>query len=544
MKNIKLFVFAILLSLNSFSQGFYFDWVNQISKASINDVFIDADGNSYVTGLRLLSKYNALGVLEWQTNIGGSGNIDGKSIKVDNLGNIYLAGLFNGSTVDFDPSTSFSFGTPVGNDDIFFAKYSPIGDFLWVKKIGSNGNDVANDIVIDSDYNLIITGGFSQTTDFDPSLTNAVNLSTPNNTFNISSVFVAKYNTNGDYLWALNSTGGNSPEGISLGLDSLNNIFVTGNFGPGSVDMNPLGAGSATDGGAGGIFLAKYNSTGLFQWAKGIGGPNNEVVAEMSIDADGKILLTGNFDGTTDFDPVGTFTLSNIGNATDVFVAKYTNDGVLEWAKQIGAIDYDWPNSISTDKNNNVYITGIFDNSVDFDPGAGTFVLTNPTNSSEIFLLKLNINGEFINAEKFGSTGTDVGYVVRTDSNDGIYIGGEFNLTVDFDPDIIQIYNLTAPTGDLFLLKLFQQSSAGTSIYENNNSLTLSPNPTTSKISVKSNAELIGSQFIIYDQLGKEVKSGKITSVDTEIDLSNLIEGMYLLKVGTEMKGSFKIIKQ
>jgi hypothetical protein len=70
------------------------------------------------------------------------------------------------------------------------------------------------------------------------------------------------------------------------------------------------------------------------------------------------------------------------------------------------------------------------------------------------------------------------------------------------------------------------------------------PNPTTSKITVKTNTELIGKEFIIYDQLGKEVKSGKITSENTEIDLSNLTEGMYLFKVGVDMKESFKIMKQ
>jgi hypothetical protein len=78
----------------------------------------------------------------------------------------------------------------------------------------------------------------------------------------------------------------------------------------------------------------------------------------------------------------------------------------------------------------------------------------------------------------------------------------------------------------------------------NGEKLILSPNPTSSKINVKSNAEFIGKEFIIYDQLGKQVKSGIITSENTEIDLLNLIEGMYLLKVGTEMKESFKIIKQ
>ena len=74
--------------------------------------------------------------------------------------------------------------------------------------------------------------------------------------------------------------------------------------------------------------------------------------------------------------------------------------------------------------------------------------------------------------------------------------------------------------------------------------ITTSPNPTASKISVKASLELIGSQFIVYDQLGKEVKSGIITSEETEIDLSNLSQGIYLFKVGAEMQETFKIIKQ
>jgi len=72
----------------------------------------------------------------------------------------------------------------------------------------------------------------------------------------------------------------------------------------------------------------------------------------------------------------------------------------------------------------------------------------------------------------------------------------------------------------------------------------ISPNPTTSKITVKSSLELIGKEFTIYDQLGKEVVSGLITSEETEIDLSNISEGVYLFKAGTEMQETFRIIKQ
>jgi len=79
---------------------------------------------------------------------------------------------------------------------------------------------------------------------------------------------------------------------------------------------------------------------------------------------------------------------------------------------------------------------------------------------------------------------------------------------------------------------------------QNGNSLTLSPNPTSSKITVKSSLALIGKEFNIYDQQGKVVKSGVITSEETEIDLSNISEGVYLFKAGAEMQETFKIIKQ
>ena len=75
-------------------------------------------------------------------------------------------------------------------------------------------------------------------------------------------------------------------------------------------------------------------------------------------------------------------------------------------------------------------------------------------------------------------------------------------------------------------------------------SINISPNPTSSKITIKASLELIGEEYIVYDQLGKAVMSGVITSEETEIDLSNLTEGVYLFKAGTEMQETFKIIKQ
>jgi hypothetical protein len=84
-----------------------------------------------------------------------------------------------------------------------------------------------------------------------------------------------------------------------------------------------------------------------------------------------------------------------------------------------------------------------------------------------------------------------------------------------------------------------------TGISENTTAqISISPNPASSKIIVKSDVALIGSKFIIYDALGKEVKTGKITAIETEVDLSNLYNGVYLFKVGARQLGTFKIIKE
>ena len=113
----------------------------------------------------------------------------------------------------------------------------------------------------------------------------------------------------------------------------------------------------------------------------------------------------------------------------------------FEWAKAFGSVEYDVGNAIAVDESGNTYTTGIFEGTVDFDPGTGTFVLTSE-GGHDVFIQKLDASGNFIWAKAFGgpydweNPSQDNGYCIAVDASGNIYTAGCFGGTVDFDPGI------------------------------------------------------------------------------------------------------------
>ncbi|MEP0393823.1 MAG: SBBP repeat-containing protein, partial [Nitratireductor sp.] len=183
----------------------------------------------------------------------------------------------------------------------------------------------------------------------------------------------------------------------SIEVDSSGNSYVTGYF-QGTVDFDP-GAGTTnlTSAGVKDVFIAKYNSDGTLDWAKNVGGTSDDVSYSISVDSSGNSYVTGTFQGTADFDPgAGTTNLTSAGN-DDAFIAKYDSDGALVWAKNVGGTSDDYGQSIEVDSSGNSYVTGYFQGTADFDPGAGTANLTS-AGSSDVFLLKLDSDGNLVSA--------------------------------------------------------------------------------------------------------------------------------------------------
>ena len=199
--------------------------------------------------------------------------------------------------------------------------------------------------------------------------------------------------------------------------------------------------------------LSSFSQGTKFEWAKGIGGTSYDIGYSITTDASGNIYTTGYFNGTVDFDPGGgTFNLTSVGGM-DIFISKVNSSGDFLWAKGIGGTSDDYGKSITTDESGNVYTTGYFQGTADFDPGLGTFNLTS-AGGEDIFISKLNSSGDFLWTKRLGGTSDDASSSITTDGSGNVYTTGSFYETVDFDPGS-STFNLTsAGYGDIFISKL------------------------------------------------------------------------------------------
>jgi hypothetical protein len=450
--------------------------------------------------------------------MGGSSNEIGYSIAVDKIGNVYTTGYFIGTT-DFDPGVGIYNLTSSGNFDIFISKLDAFGNFIWAKSMGGVDMDVAYSICIDDSGNVLTTGQFWDTADFDPgigtflltapgsfggcfiskldssgnfvwarnfvgyyswglSITadehgnvftigefgNTVDFDSGNGTFNMTStgndVFISKLNHDGNFVWAKRMGGNAVNHGTSIYIDISGNIYTTGLF-DGPTDFDPgVGIYNLNSSGGYDIFIAKLDSSGNFIWAKRIGGSGSDQSFSIAVDSIGSVYTTGGFEVLTDFDPgVGIYNLTSSGNF-DIFISKLDSSGNFVWARKIGSNGSDVGEEIRLDKGS-VYLTGVFQGTVDFDPNGGTSDLIS-SGGDDIFVLKLDSSGKFDWAKKMGGSGQDVGFGIVIDKSRNVYGTGRYQLTGDFDPGI-STYNLTSQGGyDIYVLKLCSSSdSAG-----------------------------------------------------------------------------------
>ena len=387
---------------------------------------------------------------DWAKSIGGITQDNVEDLTVDNFGNLYITGSFSG-TVDFDPGLGVYNLTSNGLEDIFVLKLDKSGQFVRAKSFGGNGDDAGNSIAIDSSGNIYITGYFENTIDFDPG--SGVFLLTA---YGIKDIFIQKLDSNSNLLWAT-SMGGSlvyGDEGKSITTDLSGNIYTTGyfagnsDFDPGNGAFNLYSNYNSVD-----IFIQKLDANGNFVWAKSIVGLGTNIAYSIITDVNGYIYTTGEFSNTVDFDPgSGVYNLSSHGSS-DIFIQKLDPSGNFVWAKSMGGISSDLGESITTDASGNVYTTGYFYDIVDFDPGVGIYNLTS-NGLEDIFVIKLDSNGDFIWAKSMGGTSSDIGSSITKDVSGNVYTTGSFKNTVDFDPGI-GVNNLSSIWAtDAFISKL------------------------------------------------------------------------------------------
>lgn len=265
--------------------------------------------------------------------------------------------------------------------------------FKWAKRMGSNSVDAAHSMAIDAAGNVYTVGGFVGTVDFDPSPTK-------------------------EYL-----------------LKSL-----------GDAD----------------VFISKLDASGNFVWVKRLGGKRDDFGNGIALDAKGNIYTTGCFQDTADFNPSPTETFNLIAekgiSKYDAFISKLDAQGNFKWAKSIGGPSSHSENgsSIAVDDSANVYTTGNFGGTVDFDPSpTKSYTIKYAGGSEDAYISKLNTDGDFVWALSFGSFGNDQGVKITVGPKGSIYTTGSFSETVDFDPSPQKEVKLKAKgKSDEFVIKL------------------------------------------------------------------------------------------
>ncbi|HEY9082330.1 MAG TPA: SBBP repeat-containing protein [Vicingaceae bacterium] len=471
MKKTTLITVLTLFSLLSNAQNFA--WAKRIGGTGSDygySITTDATGNVYTTGYFydtvdfdpgvgvfnlssvgnfdiFVSKLDVSGNFVWAKSIGGTGYDYGMSITTDASGNVYISGIFEG-IVDFDPGAGVFNLSSTGSQDIFISKLDASGNFVWAKNIGGTGTDQSYSITTDASGNVYTTGVFTGTVDFNPD-TGVFNLSSAGG----DDIFISKLDVSGNFVWAKSMGGTNEDRGYSITTDVSGNVYSTGYFYD-TADFDPgVGVFNLSSIGDRDIFISKLDASGNFVWAKSIGGTNLDRGNSITTDTSGNVYATGYFQSTADFDPgVGMFNLSSAGGQ-DIFISKLDASGNFVWAKSMGGTNVDYGNSITTDASGNIYTTGTFWGTADFDPNVGIFNLSS-AGGQDIFISKLDASGNFVWAKKIGSASSDIGQSITIDTSENIYTTGRFANIADFDPGA-GVFNLSSAGGnDIFILKL------------------------------------------------------------------------------------------
>jgi hypothetical protein len=461
-------LFALLLCGNSWSQP-AFEWVKNIGGTGTDvgtEITADADGNVIVCGRfettvdsdpsagvsnlvsagsfdMVVIKFDSTGQFIWSKRVGGTGFDEFTNVECDASGNVILVGYFEG-TVDLDPNAGVNSVTSQGTSDLYVMKLSPEGETLWMHEITGATDESTGGLSVTSTGHIFVSGGFNGTVNFSSStsLTSAGE----------NDAYVMKLNPDGTLNWVKQI--GSTSFDYAYDVDTYTNgdLVVAGRFRD-VVDFNPGAATSnGTSAGSNDGFIVRLNTNGDYIWHKSFGGTGFDEIWAVATDVNNNTFTYGFFSGTADLDP-GAAALNFTSNGTDdLFIQKFNSVGNLLWAKTFGGSELENSYDIATDSEGNVVAIGDYFNTVDFDPGAGTFNMTSLGNN-DIFMLQLDANGNFNWMQSIGSTFSQAGYALYIDNNNSILSTGTFSNNVDFNPGA-GTTNINALLFNMYVLKL------------------------------------------------------------------------------------------
>jgi hypothetical protein len=337
-------------------------YFNDSSVCFSRSICADKHGNSYLTGYFtdsvvwgaftliangnndiFITKFDSMGQVQWAKCAGGIYGEEGFGVACDASGNVYITGRFNSSSITFGAYTLIN----SGSFNVFLVKFDNAGNVLWAKC--SNGDDAGGfSATTDASGNVYVTGyfGYSNIISF-----GSDTLSCAGN----DDIFLVKYDSSDNVLWARGGGGTGDGYGYSVTVDSTGNVYLTGYF-----NSSALSFGSHTINLAGGgdSFLAKYDSSGNALWAKDISGGNADEGYSVAADKNGRIYISGSFVyDTLNFDTISLLNpvISNYG----MFIICSDSSGHALWGKALAECGDD-NNAVAVGPSGCIYVGGDF----------------------------------------------------------------------------------------------------------------------------------------------------------------------------------------
>ncbi|TGE20368.1 T9SS type A sorting domain-containing protein [Hymenobacter aquaticus] len=322
--------------------------------------------------------------------------------------------------------------------DIFVAKLTPAGQWQWAMKAGSNKANYVTGLKVDASGNTYVTGTFYG----DEAVFGALSL--PNTSTvggsGLSDLFVAKLDPAGQWLWAVKAGGRDNEQASGLALDAAGNPYVAGQTQRGPVTFGSLALNSPDTNEA---FVAKLNSAGQWQWVARAGGSDVETASDLTTDASGNAYLTGTSNSRRL--TLGSVTLDKTGPQWATYVAKINAAGQWQWATENTGVGDASSSSIAVDAGNNVFLTGTFyEGTISFGSSA-----LNSNGVADLFVAKLNSAGQWQWAGQGNGGGDAAVHATATDAAGNVYLAGSFTGTLAFGSTVLSSHNIN----ELFVAK-------------------------------------------------------------------------------------------
>lgn len=487
----------------------------------------NASVNAAVSDDIFLAKYDANGQIQWAQQIGSSASVEkGRTVAVDPIGNILLAGEFSADSIVIAGNSLYNH--PGYKSDIFLAKFTPSGNLIWATTIGHELEESVNNIHIDTAGNIFLAGWYAS----DSLVIGTTTLPAVNG----RTAFFVKFDAAGNPLLVKYAVCQGSSEFYDVTTDKNGNIIAGGVFNSTSIQFDATVYQNPNTSNGQDAMLVKYDANGNLQWIISGGGSGFDYDYSLSADTSGNIYTNGVY-----FSPtftLGGSSLTQLGQG-ESYVAKLSPSGNLLWLRAIKGFlnDQMLTGHLTTSGD---YLVGGWFNSASLSAPPLAITRNAGSTSTDALLIRYNSSGTPVSYGQARGSKTSVMTGIAESTSGRVFTCGYFNGdTLNFGTSMLYNYN-SGGTNNLFIAELTSAFTGISEIMDTPLGIRVFPNPASETL----NIQLISAvpELRITDLAGRLIGTKPVQSNTTiTVDIRNLPPGVYLLHGG--INGFAKFIK-